>query len=507
MKNRSRLSVYNKIIAALIIFAFLNACNNKKEKTIVKFSKTKPYAIEIAKERSYYQAEKILNRLLKLDVNAYIVQSEDTIDDQGKWYYILCETSDNLDSAKVKRTKLENNLKISDLKIANYNNFHEASFKIDSIKQKEAKKIPATKPGVPLDVYKVLHKFPESNVLYIQEMFIVNSPKNIENKKGYSSVYSFPMDLPRGISKKLMLEKTTAYAEVIYKDNLYGDKVTIDIGKLRQNVPNIVNTSIINTSNKKNFEIAEEYADLVLNTGEYLFEEKKEIKVNSFTTLYGYKVTIEPKKDYFRTYLILVDESTDYILFSQSTDKSMDELLQILENVGKGSGLLNYDEFYNTFFTIPGNLVDNDRFIGFKIDKLTWSYAKQKGYAKWAKEMVGHWNANGFFYNTEKGLWTYNIFDLLITEEQEYIYGGLYTKDRDGKNKVNVYNTEGFAIYKTVVNWSTWSSYKKLTEINFGVGRYICSIDNTEHSWLNKEEMIRRAEALQFKEKEGKPEV
>ena len=112
-------------------------------------------------------------------------------------------------------------------------------------------------------------------------------------------------------------------------------------------------------------------------------------------------------------------------------------------------------------------------FIGFTIDKLTWSYAQNKGYAKWAKEMVGHWDASGYFYNTEKGLWSYSIFDMLVTEEQEYIYGGLYAKDRGGINKVEIYGTEGFAIYKDIINWKTWSTYKKLTEINFGIGRFM----------------------------------
>ena len=85
------------------------------------------------------------------------------------------------------------------------------------------------------------------------------------------------MDLPRGISKKLILNKMTAFSEVIYKDNLYGDQVTLDIGKLREVVPVEHSFSIINSSNSSSFEIAEEYADMILETGDYRFEEKKEI--------------------------------------------------------------------------------------------------------------------------------------------------------------------------------------------------------------------------------------
>ena len=65
------------------------------------------------------------------------------------------------------------------------------------------------------------------------------------------------MDLPRGIKKKLILKNTTAFSEVIYKDNLYGDRVTIDIGKLRARPSDIEQGSMITSRNKKSFEIAE----------------------------------------------------------------------------------------------------------------------------------------------------------------------------------------------------------------------------------------------------------
>ena len=36
-------------------------------------------------------------------------------------------------------------------------------------------------------------------------------------------------------------------------------------------------------------------------------------------------------------------------MFSQSTDKSEEDLIDILTEVGNGNGLLSYDEFYNVF--------------------------------------------------------------------------------------------------------------------------------------------------------------
>ncbi len=482
----------------IILIVISYSCSNK-DRVVEKFSEEKPYAIQIAKERSFYQAEKLTSRLLNMEIDAYMINYLDSIENDGKWYYILCDNIEILDSAKSVREQLEKQFDLKDLKIVDFDKFKNAVFQLDSIKLKEKKKINSNRPNIKEDIYQVINKFPESNSLLVQKTFIINTPSDPKNMKGFSSVFSFQMDLPRGISKKLILKKTTAFSEVIYKDNLYDDKVTIDIGKLRNIKPPINQASIINMNNNKSFEIAEEYADLILETGDYFFEEKKEIEINSYTKLYGYKVTIEPKKNYFRTYLILVDQSNQFIIFSQSTDKSEKELTDILADIGQGNGLLNYDEFYNTFYTTPENIVDNDSFIGFTVDKLDWSYAKNRRYVKWSKEMVGHWNATGYFYNTRKGIWTYSIFDLLTKENQDYIYGGLYSNTRSkNKYEINVYGTNGFVIYKEKYNWKTYKSYKKTNEISFGINRYVSAVNNTENSWFSKDELLERAESLQF---------
>ena len=484
-----------KLIVGTLILFFSVGC----QKTIEKFSPEKPYAIQISKERSFYQAEKLTNRLIELDIDAYMIQYEDSSDNDGRWYYILCDNIESIDSAESVQERIEKKFKLKDLKVVTYESFKKAVFQLEELKESEKQKITSSKPGVNEDIFKVMEKFPESNSLIVQKTFVLNTPADPENMKGFSQIYSMSMDLPRGIKKKLILKNTTSFSEVIYKDNLYGDRVTIDIGKLRARPSSIEQGSLISSRNKKSFEIAEQYADLILETGEYEFEEKKEIEVKSYTRLYGYKVTIEPRKNYFRTYLILVDQSQQYVIFSQSTDKTEEELLAILSDIGKGKGLLNYNEFYNAFYTIPDNIINQDVFIGFTIDKLGWSYARDRGYVQWSKEMVGHWQSSGYFYNDKKGLWAYGIFDLLTQNNQNHIYGGLYSKNQvRNKYKIDVYGTNGFVVYGNNYNRRTRRSYKKVQEINFGIDRYISAISNTENSWFTKDELIERAESLQF---------
>lgn len=491
-------------LTLLVGFILLIGCNSCKERIIEKFSEEKPYAIQLVKERSYFQTEKLVSRLHGMNIDAYAIQFTDSIDNDGSWFYILCGNIETIDSAKTERDLLETKFKLKELKVVKYSDFLGAKFELDLVSQEEKQKIMANKPSIKEDIFDVISKFPESNSLYLQKTSIVNTPTDKDDLKGFHSVYELSIDLPRGITKKMVLQNMTAFCEVVYKDNLYGDKVTIDIGKLRNVGPKINQASIISLKNKESFEIAAEYADLILETGVYLFEEKKEIEVNAFVKLYGYKVTIEPKKNYFRTYLILVDETSQYIYFCQSTEKTESELLEILVDLGRGDGLNSYDEFYNSFYTLPEAILDNDWFIAFTIDRLGWSYAKNKSYTTWSKEMVGHWNSTGYFYNLKKGLWTYTIFDMLTYSNQNYIYGDLYSgSEGDNKKKQKVYSTDGFVIYEEKINWKTWSTYKTAIEINFGISRFIVAVNNSTNSWLTKNELIERAESFQFADSIG----
>ncbi|MDZ7311427.1 MAG: hypothetical protein ONB45_09110 [candidate division KSB1 bacterium] len=98
---------------------------------------------------------------------------------------------------------------------------------------------------------------------------------------------------------------------------------------------------------------------------------------------------------------------------------------------------------------------ENDVFVGFYIDKLDWSYAKDKNYEQWAKEYVGHWAAHGLFYDKKKGLWSYGIFDLLTDEKVAYTEELYSKKTSEGKQPIKVYGKDGFFISRRMLNWET----------------------------------------------------
>ena len=129
---------YYFTISFLSIILF--SCGNDN---VEKFSKTKPYAIQIKKERSYFQAEKLSSRLTGMGIESYIAQHSDSVKDDGDWYCILSGGIETLDSAKSMRTRIEKefNLENKNLEIASFSNFKNVNINPDSIKTSESKRI------------------------------------------------------------------------------------------------------------------------------------------------------------------------------------------------------------------------------------------------------------------------------------------------------------------------------------------------------------------------------
>ncbi len=487
------------IAISLLIFTSCQSGIDKVMK-VEKFSENKPFAVKICRERSYYQADKISTRMNAMGIDSYIIQFSDTLKKTGNWFQIMCGAIENKDSAVQFKAYLSHTYNISNAEIVKYDDYSDAEIDIDSTELNELKRIESNTPNVPNNILDLVKLFPENNALYVNNLSIINSPDNPEQMAGYGVIYKLNFDLPRGITRRELLDATYCFAEVVYKDNLYDDKVIVDIGVLRQSETNIQEASLEGLPVKdKQKEIANEFAEQILNTGEYPTESKEEVEIGAATKLDGYKVTISLWNNQQRTYLILVDENLHHLIFSQSTDKTESELVEILKGIGQGNGLLNYGEFYNTFYTIPDKLSENDKFIAFGLNRIDDNYAKSKSYTRWAKEMVGHWQASGYFLNSKKGDWSYSLFDLLTEKEQDYIYKTLYWKEQSkNKQTVKVLGSKGIHVTSKKFDWKKFKNVYTTLEINFGVGRFICAIDNSEKSWLSKNDLLDRASALQL---------
>ena len=474
-----------KCIAYAALVLVLVACN--KETKVECFNEEKPFSVEITKERSYYQADRIVKRLAKMGMEAYVL--EETTED-GQWYRVTSGAF--ADSTQVEQfvAQIDSLFNLHPTAVLNYTDLDStARTPITKEVVKEQHHIDANPPHVPQEIVKVAQMYPDNVMFNIKKIGMLPLSQN-----GIKCADMSTLDMPRGVKLSYLKDKEcVALSSVIYEDNLYGDRVTLQVVKckptLRVQAASIV--PIPTEQNEYALALCSDICDMILNTGKYAKEQKDGFEANAYTKLTGYNVSFEDKGQ-LRTYYVFTDEAGEYIYMAQTTKENEQEILDFIAEIGKGEGLVEYDEFYNTFYTMADEPVDDDEFLGYYVDRLTWSYAKQRNYANWAKRMVGHMFVKCFFYNVVKGIWSIDLFDLLTQTAENQIYNNLYRNSIDEDAKRTIYGEVGAAIYR--YNW--WTERYELTEVNLGFDRYVVAASGT--SYFSERDLINRIEALQF---------
>ena len=406
----------------------------------------KPYGVVIKKERSYFQAEKIREHLKDEGYDSYIVEKGEGED---HWYHVTTGAFATKEEAENYKSLLEKQ-KLKPDTILFYEDIPEQEkYFLENPKSRpleEKKRIPAETPDVPDAVISVTEKIPSSNAFYIGEMSLVYF------KNGKKLAKDVKADLPRGIYWSYLAKNGEVFAEVILTDNLYGDKVTFEV------------------LYKKNHEesLAEEIAEKILETDNYEIETKDPFTIRAFRKLNGYKVVLKAKKGVLRTYYISEDELGEFVFITQSTAKNEKEMLELMKLIGKSTGLTEYDEFWNSFYLLPKNL-EGDTFLGYAATKLTWRYAKERGYQKWAKSLVGHWQYQMYFITPENEKWSYFVTDDHAKKKAKLDYKNY--KTTTDTQKIKVCGIEGR--YSSGNFWTLWVS-----EINYSYDRYILGVSS-----------------------------
>lgn len=475
------------IIASMLVIGqcitSCTSCMQQEEEVVVeKFSESTPYTIEIKKERSYFQAEKIANRLTKMGLGGYVI-TEKT--DDGTWYRVVSGALADSAAVEAYKARLDTTFNIKEVAVVDYaelDSMARIPVMKDSIEERH--RIAANKPDVPKCITNIINKFPESDMFYLSSIGMLTL-----NKDGIKRSEGRKVDMPRGVSLSYLKSKgCQSIASVIYKDNIYGDNVTLQVIRSKDTTQ-VMEASLIPSVTAQNeacVMLCGEIADKILETGEYENETKTPFEKQAYQKLSGFTASFIAKNTK-RSYYIFTDEAGEYIYMAQSTKNKDDEMYEFIGEIGKSEGLVMYDEFYNSFYTVADKMEDEEEFVGYYMEKLTWSYAKNKGYAAWAKKMVGHWQSSLAFRNEEKGCWEYSIFDLLSDTQGQKIYNVLYRENLDKSCLRTIYGTQGAAIR------GFWGY---LTEVNFGYGRYVVAMNPV--GAYTERDLIKRAERLQL---------
>ena len=469
------------------------ACN--KEAKIETFNEEKPLSVEITKERSYYQADRIVKRLAKMGMESYILEEKT---DDGQWYRVISGAFSDSSQVEQYVYQIDSLFHLQPTGVLNYS-------ELDSVARTPVTKevvmeqhhIDANEPKVPQEILQVAKQYPENVMFNINKIgMLVLTDQSIKNAD------KDILDLPRGIKLSFLKEKEcSALSSVIYEDNLYGDKVTLQVIKCKPTL-SVQAASFIPIPTEHNeyaLSLCSDICDMILNTGNYSNEQKEGFELLAYTKLTGYKVSFE-EKSHIRSYYVFTDEAGEYIYVAQTTKEDGNEIIDFISEIGKGGGLVEYDEFYNTFYTMADEPIDDDEFLGYYVDRLTWKYAKDRGYSNWSKRMVGHMEVVCYFYNSVKGIWSFSLFDLLTESAEKQIYETLYRTTIDDDYKRTIYGDVGAAIYR--YNW--WLDNYVLSEVNLGYGRYVIAASG-DYSYTERD-LILRMESLQLTRGGYKPE-
>lgn len=462
------------------------------------FSAQSPLTLEIKRERSFYQADRVAKRLLRMGVDAYVVQSGGK-NAADNWYIVVSGAFASKDSLEAYRTRLDTtyNLPIAKAKALDYATLDSiASKPVKSVaKASEVKRIEANQPDVPQPVRDVILHMPKDDNFYLQNVAVL-----MLNSKGIDCAKGRVIDLPRGVTlSKLKSKGCTAMASALLRNNLFGDVLTVQAIRCPDQ-PKTAPAAIMplppaSTACQSMRDVCSALADDILKSGKYANTAKETCVIKSFySDLTGYHVSFEDKGKP-RSYFILTDQAGEYIYIGQSSRTDDTDMEQILASIRTDDGGLEaYDEFHNTFDTISDEQQEGDTFLGYYTDKLDWSYARSKGNAEWARKMVGHWQASSFFHNKSKGTWCFALFDLTSKTKGDYIYANLYRNGFDSDYLRTIYGTKGVAVWQ-----QPWYGARYLTEVNFGIARYVVAIGPTNlDADYTERDLVVRAEDLQF---------
>ena len=399
-------------------------------------TKERPYGVHVARERSVYQAQKIQARLRAMGVAAYLVASVDSLD--RCWYNVMSGAFRDSISCAAHALLLDSTFRLPHLRAVDVRTLADSIAVLHSGMSGwgsdcESRRIGANVPKVFSDLSDLAQKFPADNIFYLGRISIAN----FAVPEGVSSASKLCMDLPRGISLGDVAEVARSMVEVQYQDNLYDDRVTLSVAKLRRAAMGdgweaFEECGVARPMRYvRSYAIALNFSRRILNAGDYANGRIEAVEYSAYRRLLGYRVGLTEGNGEERAYSIVVDSECGYLFMAQSEQKGDGAMRELFASVGRGG--------------------------------------------------VG-----GYFLSRSKGFWEVGIFDLLTPTTQGNIYDTLYAKTVSNPvSRQYVYGVQGHFVKLSGV----------MRELNFGFDRYVCAI---VAEGLALEDYIDRAERMQF---------
>lgn len=464
------------LLIALFLSGCLFSCSSSP------FNAEKPYAVLVGKYRSIQTATNSLNRLQDDGLPAYLFPME--VPGEGKWYTLFLGSSDVLEDMMAKKIDYEDAYGLKQLEIVNFNQLKDQI--LESSEMNVEEKINTDSPDLPYALNQLLTGLPYNSTFQVGH-FSFFQPLDSVSFSEFPELRNATPDLPRGISKEQLLKLSKGFVEVVYQDPLRKKEVTVDL-------------AIIKPGGTPADSLAYRFGKEILDTRYYETEEMVNTEVEAEDgTWKGYMVTISPRKNQLKRYLILVDELKEKICFLQHSDESGNQMLAFARSFGADESITAYTNLYNGLNLLAGARPVNEELAHLSLDMLAGIKGNNGAFFNGQSRTIY------YFYHPSDGLWEsrFTFFEEASLSQQ--LFADIFLVNKKGKEEIEVTGGNGLISFAYKYSPSQKKRLKLPDEVQIQTRHFLGFISNGKKSELDKADLLLRTKCFQLDAEVGEP--
>ncbi|MGB0523301.1 MAG: hypothetical protein ACPGJS_10105 [Flammeovirgaceae bacterium] len=443
---------------------FLFSCNSKPPQEI---GKENPFAVMAKKYRNPTEAILAKEILENKGLKPYLACFDQ--ENEGLWHGVFLGSYPTLESMMKGKIDYEDKFGLRQIERIN---FHQLKNSILAYDYQQTAKFSIQENLSQLDsnVVHLLKQLPHQAHQRLLDFKLIHQMDG--NCLRAQAVSKYTIDFPRGLSATKLLKN----AATVIEANLIND--------FSEQAFNIQAIQLIADHAFGN-ELAKTFSDQILDTREYDFETSEAFSAGKRS---GYTVSLSPRQDRIRNYIILFDAAENIIYFLQSREKfyPLAQLKKICDQIGKSSGFIQYPNLNRTLAAIPNQ---SDSLVALTYERL--QIPKGKSANRW----TGNDKSTYFFYTTAAGFWNSELTNVPSKKNVQDLYNQsvLNYKFRSKKTALEVANNKAIllSIRRRKQNGRGSTTYPET--LYFMRGNTLGKVTNRGKAWLTQAQLEEKA--------------
>lgn len=356
-----------------------------------------PYSVLLNRYREELQAQRSKEQLQRKEIDSYIVKKYN--DESLLSFDLHSGAFATEEEARDYQERLKERGVVSQ-EVQHLNEFQEETQEFDQLTQE--KKVVAHQKDyqlpeeIPSLIVEQLSYLPIHSDYSLSELRIIDL-SNIKKVSYQEKIFAdFNIE-----NISTMNENVEALSVAIYENLLFDKKIVVNILSVKEKL------EVADLEEGKSIRYNSKEGDLVF----YLQDD---------FSMVGYS------KDARHAIILVAEEFTD------------EEWKDFISRSWLEEDPLLFPEIRHSLFILPKTNDDNRLFLGFELSRVGETYAQERGDVLWARQMVGHWNANYYFDN-----------------QGSYGYIGFFNMDYDlNASETHKLFMEIHGLYRSLSRWN-----------------------------------------------------